>query len=109
MYADEYAYIGRDNIIKRQLLIDGNVLSTEDKAAITRVVVRVGSYCLDTGVGDNITFSDDIVSVQIGLIENIRRGMYNAEITVYDSVMVNGKAWDSFTVFVDNWDACDDS
>ena len=109
MYADEYAYIGRENVIKRQLLIDGNVLSEGDKAAINRVVVRIGPYCLDTSVGENIEFSGDTVSIKVGRIPNIRRGMYNAEITVYDGALVNGKAWDSFTVFVDSWDTCNDS
>ena len=104
---DEYAYIGRDNIIRRTLLIDGKALTSDEKAAITRVTVTVGKSCLDTAVGDNISYSDGVVSLTIGLIEGIRRGLYNAEVTVYDPLMPNGKAWGSFTVYVDHWESCE--
>lgn len=107
MIADEYAYIGRDNKTRRELLINGNELSSSDKTAITRVTVKIGPYCLDTDVGDNISYSNGIVEMTIGLIENIRKGLYNAEVTVFDGSMTNGKAWGSFTVYVDNWDTCE--
>jgi len=110
MIADEYAYIGRDNVINRVLLIDGAVLSSDDKAAITRVTAKFGSYCLDTDVADdNITYSDGTVSLTLGLVSGIKKGLYTVKLIVYDPTMTNGKAWDSFTVFVDNWDACNDS
>jgi hypothetical protein len=107
MIADENAYIGRDNKIKRALLIDGKTLSNNEKAAITQVTVKIGPHCLDTVVGDNISYSDGVIEMTIGLIEGIRKGMYKAEITVFDALLPNGKAWGSFTVFVDNWDSCD--
>jgi len=104
---DEYAYIGRDNIIRRTLLIDGNALTSDEKAAITRVTVNIGPFCLDTDVGDNISYSDGVVNITVGLITGIKRGKYNAEVTVYDPLMPNGKAWGSFTIYVDNWESCE--
>lgn len=110
MVADEYAYIGRDNIIRRVLLIDGDALSVAQKAAITKVTVKIGPYCLDTTASeDPIEYSDGTVEIQVGLIPTIKRGMYTAEVTAFDATMPNGKAWGSFTVWVDTWDACDDS
>jgi len=107
MIADEYAYIGRDNVIKRSLLIDGKELSSAEKAAVTRVTVKIGPHCLDTVVGDNISYSDGNFEITVGLISGIKAGMYSAEVTVYDAVLLNGKAWGSFTVYVDNWEVCD--
>jgi hypothetical protein len=106
---DEYAYIGRDNVIRRTLLIDGKALTNDEKAAVNRVTVGIGPFCLDTVIGDNISYSDGVINLTIGLIEGIKRGKYNAEVTVYDPIMTNGKAWGSFTVYVDTWDACNDS
>lgn len=108
MTADEYAYIGRDNVIKRVLLIDGSALSAGEKAAITRVTAKFGSYCLDTAVvDDNISYNDGTVSLTIGLVTGIKKGLYTVELTVYDPTMLNGKAWGSFTVYVDNWESCE--
>lgn len=104
MIVDEYAYIGRDNVIRRTLLIDGEELTADQKTAIERVTVKIGSYCLDTLESDDpIELDDGVVNVQVGLIPDIKRGYYTAEITVYDTVYTNGKAWGSFTVFVQNW------
>ena len=107
MIADEYAYIGRDNVIQRVLLVDEEELTSIQKAAITRVTVKIGSFCLDTDDGINIAYSDGVVTMTVGLIEDIRKGTYPADITVYDSSAVNGNAWGSFTVFVDDWGVCD--
>jgi hypothetical protein len=107
MLADENAYIGRDNIIRRVLLIDGKTLTNDDIAAINRVTARVGSHCLDTLIGDNISYSDGVVEMTLGLIEGIKRGIYNVEVSVYDPTMTNGKAWGSFTVWIDNWESCE--
>jgi len=104
MIVDEYAYIGRDNVIRRTLLIDGKELTEGQKTAVQRVTVKIGPYCLDTDESDDpIEYDDGVVNIQIGLVEDIKRGYYTAKITVYDTVYVNGKAWGSFTVFVENW------
>ena len=107
MIADEYAYIGRDNVIQRVLLVDGEELTEIQKLAITRVTVKVGSYCLDTEDGVNINYDDGVVSITAGLIDGIRKGTYTADVTVYDSSIINGNAWGSFTIFVDDWGVCD--
>lgn len=104
MIIDEYAYIGRDNIIRRALLIDGVALTNIEKAAVERVTLKLGQYCLDTDDSDDpIEYVDGVVNIQVGLIPELKRGTYTAEMTVYDTVYTNGKAWGSFTVLVEEW------
>jgi hypothetical protein len=109
MSVSENAYIGRDNVTKRVLRIDGALLTSGEQQAIERVVVNIGTYCLDTDDGINITYDAGVISMTIGLIDGIRAGEYTAKITVYDSVLTNGKAWDSFKVMVYPWNECDTS
>jgi hypothetical protein len=109
MSAPEKAYIGRDNVTKRVLRIDGKELTSDEKLAVTRVVVNIGSHCLDTldSNEQNISYAGGVVSMTIGLIENIRPGKYVGKMTVYDNELANGKAWGSFNIEVYPWSECD--
>lgn len=107
----ENAYIGRANITRRYLRIDGQPLSLEDRQAVTKVQFRLGPHCVDsTVVEDPINYyvEDGTVDIRIGLIPDIEEGTLTGKLIVYDAATPEGKAWGAFDVVVMPWAACDE-
>lgn len=103
----ETIYLGRDNEVRRVLTANGQPLSAQQQAAVTRVVVRVGDVCLDTDVAmDPIEYVDGVVTLKLGLSEELKPGMCNARLTVYDQANPNGLAFGDFALQVVAWGVC---
>ena len=104
----ENVYIGRANIIRRELQVNGAEMTTQQKAAVTKVQVRIGTHCLDTtNIADPISYADGVVEMQLGLIPGLEASeSEEALMIVYDAVYTQGKAWGSFPVVIKAWGAC---
>ena len=103
----ENVYIGRANIIRRELQVNGAEMTTQQKAAVTKVQVRIGTHCLDTtNIADPISYSGGVVEMQLGLIPDLAEADDEALMIVYDAVYTQGKAWGSFPVSIKAWGAC---
>jgi len=103
----EIGYIGRGNTIRRKLQQDGVDLTEDQQAAVTRVQVLFGDYCIDTDVvADPISYADGVVEFQPGLVTDVAVGDYEARILAFDAVTPQGYAWGQFALEMRAWDAC---
>jgi hypothetical protein len=103
------AYIGRDNIERLELLQDGVAVVA---GAVTRAVLKFGSFCLDT---DEITHAsiiyfetaDNLVlCLCLGLVTDIRARVYEGKLTLWDATTTEGYAWDDVTITGIKWPVC---
>ena len=100
-----YAWVGRANRQRLQLLQDGSSVTS---GAVTRAVFKFGDYCLDTDEADPIALVDGatVVEMQLGLVSGLRRGTIPGKLTIYDNINTNGIAWGDSLVVVEPWDVC---
>ena len=102
----EFIFIGRDNETRRTLTAVP-ALTDDQKAAVTRVQIVIGDVCLDTdNAAHPISYSDGVVSAQIGLASGLVPGFYTARLVVFDAANPNGKAWGEFEATVQTWESC---
>lgn len=100
------AYAPRDNEVVRELLIDGNSLTTEQQNAITDVHIHIGDVCIKMSDGD-ITLDGGVITVRLGKF--VDAGVHKAKVTVYSIDHQDGIAWEYWLVIVEAWEVCDTS
>ena len=88
-------WIGRDNVIKIQLLEDGARIA--DHTTITRVQVDLdeGTTVLDSSTQPtwfDLTNTDKII-FNFGLVTGVTAGNYVSEVVVYSADYANGLIW----------------
>ena len=96
----ETVFVGRDNVIARELLQDGE----PPVPGINRVVAHIGDVTLDTDTDPEISYSDNVVTIRLGG-KTLRYGLNICRLTVYDVAHPNGLAWDEFPVLLLDWPA----
>jgi hypothetical protein len=102
------AYIGRNNYAELELMQDG---VTVEEGAVTRAVLRFGSFCLDTEEvehADWIELNEDAtkITLHLGLVTDLKPGRYNASLTLYDAASTKGIAWTTFVIRARSWPVC---
>lgn len=104
------AYVGRGNVSRIRLLIDGETIPPN---VATRVVLRFGGHCLDTDNSEHpIQLVDDATRVEakLGLVEGITPTEGDCPLlgtlTVYDAATAEGIAWYRVTAHVYAWPVC---
>lgn len=106
MSKKEIVYSGYDNKIVRRLLRDGEELTEEEKAAITKVKVALScGPVYDSAEDDEVEYDaeDGLVRMWLGRDEELYPGRHTAFITVFDPKHENGVAWSQFMIDVQNW------
>ena len=100
-----WAYIGRENVEKLELLHNGERVP---KNSITRAIIRFGTYCLDTELHNEIELTEDaqVLEIKLGLIPDLVSGKYKSYITIYPNLAEDGIAWASANVRVAEWPVC---
>jgi hypothetical protein len=107
------AYVGRDNARTIDLKLGGALV---DADTVTRVVFRLGDYCLDTSEPTDpfeLVENATAVTMQLGLWSYATDGTVTGTVTghlvVYDAVATNGLAWpegETINVTFHDWEAC---
>lgn len=107
----ETVYLGRDNVVVRELIQDGQPPVAH---AISRVVARIGSVCIDSQSDDEIQL--DVVDVNgiehthvtltLGHL-NLSPTVHKVQLTAFDANHPDGIAWDEFWVYVKPWQVCE--
>lgn len=86
------AYIDRNNEVKVELLEDGSPISSERQMAITDIELLFGDVSLKTSTGE-LERDGATIKFQPGQHLSSSRE-YVGYLTVFDSVNVDGIAWD---------------
>lgn len=106
-------FLGRDNRQRWQLINNDEVVQEN---AVTRATLTFPGhatedgeiYCADTdGEGLALTDNATVVEADLGGAP-LKPGAYEALLTVYDAVNVNGIAWARVLVEVSAWVVCED-
>jgi len=102
------AYIGRDNEERLELLQDGVLVTA---SAVTRAVLKFGSFCLDTDVDtDEFYFLDSnnqVLCLKIGLLTGLAaKNYFDGKLTLFDNSNPEGLAWTNIHITVFNWNIC---
>jgi hypothetical protein len=99
-------HIGRANRQRLRLEQDGEIVTP---AAVTRAQFKFGPYCLDTAGADPIALTDSatVVEMQAGLTPELKAGVYQGKLTIFDNLHPEGIAWASASVIVKPWQGCE--
>jgi DUF2075 family protein len=98
----EYVYLGRDNVIVRQLLANDEV-----EPDATKIEVRIGCISLDTDQNpDEVTHAAGVVTMRLGSVD-IDEGVHQLCIYAYDGQNPNGVLWDRLWLVVRNERGCE--
>lgn len=101
------AYLTRDNVIRRQLLVDGSVVT---EGAVTRAVLKVGDICIDTDVAADpieLVNTGTVVEFQLGQVLGLTKGVRSAVLYIYDAEHPEGLWWESYRVRVEDGAGCE--
>jgi hypothetical protein len=95
----EIVYLGRDNTIDLQLLVDGQ---PADLLNTTRMTLEIGDTLVDSDLSPSAfdwQQGNGKLVLKLGG-ENLTPGTYMATLTVYNETAPNGIVWGSFPVQV---------
>jgi len=101
-------YLDRDNRFKFKLMKNGSVVESN---ALIKVDLYVPGEAFSNGLpvtystgNPEMTFQNSNTEVVVDLADSgILEGRYRCYVTGFDSLSVDGFAWDSFTLNVKKW------
>jgi len=97
-------YKDRDNEERIELLQDGVLVTA---GAVTRAVLKFGTFVLDTDDDSEIYFLDSdnqVLCFQLGKLTGlVAKNYFDGKLTIFDNTNTSGLAWANIHITVFNW------